>query len=81
MAEKWDVDAINKVYEEIFAEQKKTIGAMAKARNDVYALMSKEQKAQMKKVQAAQQARMQQMQALRKQRIEQMRSQQPPVNK
>jgi Spy/CpxP family protein refolding chaperone len=75
-SEKWDVDAINKVYEEIFAEQKKTITAMAKARNEVYELMTKEQKEQMKQLQEMQQARMQQMQEMRQQRIEQMRNRQ-----
>jgi len=74
MSEKWDVKEINKIYEEIFAEQKKTIAAMAKARNEVYELMTKEQKAQMKKMQEMQQARMQQMQEARQKRIEQMRS-------
>lgn len=83
MSEKWDVAAINKVYDEIFAEQKKTIESMAKARNEVYELMTKEQKEQMKKVQAAQQERMKQMREMRQQRIEQMRNrqQQPAAQK
>ena len=48
-SEKWDVDAISKIYEEIFAEQKKTIAAMAKARNAIYEQMTKEQKEAKKK--------------------------------
>ncbi|MDH3354160.1 MAG: Spy/CpxP family protein refolding chaperone, partial [Chromatiales bacterium] len=74
-SEKWDVNEINKIYDEIFAEQKKTIAAMAKARNEVVELMTKEQKEQMKKMQATQQARMQQMREMRQKRMEQMRSQ------
>lgn len=83
MSEKWDVTAINKIYDEIFAEQKKTIESMAKARNEVYEMLTKEQKSQMKKVQAAQQERMKQMREMRQQRIEQMRSrqQQPATQK
>lgn len=79
MSEKWDVNEINKIYDEIFAEQKKTIAAMARARNDVYELMTQEQKAQMKKMQEMQQARIKQMEERRAQQMEQMRSQQQPA--
>ena len=47
-ADVWDTRAITAVYDEIFAEQRKTIEAMAKARNTVYAMLSDEQRAQMK---------------------------------
>ncbi len=51
MEEKWDSKAITKVYEKMHAEQRKTIAAMAEARNKVYDLMTKEQREQMRKFQ------------------------------
>lgn len=48
MAEKWDAQAITRLYENIHAEQRKTIAAMAEARNKVYDLLTKEQREQMK---------------------------------
>lgn len=47
-ADIWDADAITAVYDEIFAEQRKTVEAMAKARNAVYRMLNEEQRAQMK---------------------------------
>lgn len=47
-ADVWDTGAITAVYDEIFAEQRNTIKAMAEARNSVFALLSEEQRAQMK---------------------------------
>jgi Spy/CpxP family protein refolding chaperone len=57
MADLWDAAAITKLYEKMHAEQRKTIAAMAEARNKVYALMSKEQRAQMKQYQQEQMKR------------------------
>lgn len=54
MAELWDAAAITKLYEQMHAEQRKTIAAMAEARNKVYALMNKEQREQMKQHQQEQ---------------------------
>jgi Spy/CpxP family protein refolding chaperone len=54
MADLWDAGAITKLYEKMHAEQRKTIAAMAEARNKVYALMTKEQRAQMKQYQQEQ---------------------------
>lgn len=54
MADKWDSKAITKLYEKMHAEQRKTIAAMAEARNKVYDLMSKEQREQMKQYQQQQ---------------------------
>lgn len=54
MAEKWDAKAITALYEKVHAEQRKTIAAMAEARNKVYDLMTKEQREQMKKFQQEQ---------------------------
>lgn len=53
-ADKWDSRAITQLYEKMHAEQRKTIGAMAEARNKVYDLMSKEQREQMKAFQQEQ---------------------------
>jgi Spy/CpxP family protein refolding chaperone len=50
-AEIWDAKAINAVYDKIFAEQRKTIEAMAKARNTIYKMLSDEQRSQMKQFQ------------------------------
>ncbi|MDH5786196.1 MAG: Spy/CpxP family protein refolding chaperone [Chromatiales bacterium] len=49
MADKWDTGAITKLYEQVHAEQRKTIAAMAEARNKVVDLMTKEQREQMKR--------------------------------
>jgi Spy/CpxP family protein refolding chaperone len=57
LADQWDATAITKLYEKMHAEQRKTIAAMAEARNKVYALMSKEQRAQMKQYQQEQMKR------------------------
>ncbi len=57
MADKWDTKAITKLYEKLHAEQRKTIAAMAEARNKVYELMSKEQREQMKASQQEQMKR------------------------
>lgn len=57
MEDKWDSAAITKLYEKMHAEQRKTIAAMAEARNKVYELMSKEQREQMKKFQQEQMER------------------------
>lgn len=57
MADIWDAGAITKLYEKMHAEQRKTIAAMAEARNKVYQLMSKEQREQMKKFQQEQMER------------------------
>lgn len=54
-ADTWDTRAIIKVYDEIFAEERNTIKAMAQARNRVYDMLSEEQRAQMR---YAQQQRM-----------------------
>lgn len=54
MADKWDTQAITKLYETMHAEQRKTIAAMAEARNKVYEMMSKEQREQMKQFQQQQ---------------------------
>jgi protein CpxP len=48
LAEQWDATAIVALYEKLHAEQRNTIAAMAEARNRVYALMSKEQREQMR---------------------------------
>lgn len=56
-ADKWDSAAITKLYEKMHAEQRKTIAAMAEARNKVYELMNKEQREQMKKFQQEQMKR------------------------
>lgn len=53
-AEKWDAAAITKLYDEMYAQQRQTIEAMAKARNMVYDLMSKEQREQMQRFQQTQ---------------------------
>lgn len=50
-AEIWDPRAITSAYDEIFAEQRKTVEAMAKARNRVYELMTPEQRQQMRQFQ------------------------------
>lgn len=47
-ADKWDAQAITGLYEKMHAEQRKTIAAMAEARNKVYELMTKKQREQMK---------------------------------
>lgn len=57
MADKWDSKAITKLYEKMHAEQRKTIAAMAEARNKVYELMTKEQREQMKTFQQEQMKR------------------------
>ncbi len=57
MQDKWDANAITKLYEQMHAEQRKTIAAMAEARNKVYELMSKEQREQMKAFQQEQMKR------------------------
>jgi Spy/CpxP family protein refolding chaperone len=57
LADQWDATAITKLYEKMHAEQRKTIAAMAEARNKVYALMSKEQREQMKQYQQEQMKR------------------------
>ena len=57
MADIWDAKAITKLYEKMHAGQRKTIAAMAEARNKVYKLMTKEQRAQMKKFQQEQMER------------------------
>jgi Spy/CpxP family protein refolding chaperone len=57
LADKWDAAAITKLYEKLQAEQRKTITAMAEARNKVYDLMSKEQREQMKRYQKEQMQR------------------------
>ena len=57
MADKWDAKAITKLYEKMHAEQRKTIAAMAEARNKVFELMTKEQREQMKKHQQEQMKR------------------------
>jgi Spy/CpxP family protein refolding chaperone len=57
MAERWDAAAITKLYEQMHAEQRKTIAAMVEARNKVYALMSKDQREQMKQHQQEQMRR------------------------
>lgn len=57
MADKWDSAAITKLYEKMHAEQRKTIAAMAEARNKVYDLMSAEQRKQMKQFQQEQMKR------------------------
>ncbi len=54
MADKWDARAITKLYETMHAEQRKTIAAMAEARNKVYEMMSKEQREQMRQYQQQQ---------------------------
>jgi protein CpxP len=56
-SDKWDASAITKLYEKMHAEQRKTITAMAKARNKVYDMMSREQREQMKKFQQEQMKR------------------------
>ena len=63
MEEKWDSNAITKLYEKMHAEQRKTIAAMAEARNKVIELMTKEQREQMKKFQQQQMERFGQPQA------------------
>lgn len=57
MAELWDAAAITRLYETLHAEQRKTIAAMAEARNKVYALLSKEQRKQMQQSQQEQMRR------------------------
>ena len=57
MADIWDAKAITKLYEKMHAGQRKTIAAMAEARNKVYKLMTKEQREQMKKFQQEQMER------------------------
>ncbi len=57
MQDMWDARAITKLYEQMHAEQRKTIGAMAEARNKVYELMSKDQREQMKTFQQEQMKR------------------------
>jgi Spy/CpxP family protein refolding chaperone len=57
MAERWDSAAITKLYEQMHAEQRKTIAAMAEARNKVYEIMTKEQREQMKRFQQEQMQR------------------------
>lgn len=57
MEEKWDSTAITRLYEKMHAEQRKTIAAMAEARNKVIELMTKEQREQMKKFQQEQMER------------------------
>ncbi|MBF0470104.1 MAG: Spy/CpxP family protein refolding chaperone [Gammaproteobacteria bacterium] len=44
LAEYWDVAAIDAAYGEIFKRQQQTFRAMAEARNEIYALLSPEQK-------------------------------------
>ena len=57
MADIWDAGAITKLYEKMHAEQRKTIAAMAEARNKVYQLMSQQQREQMKVFQQEQMKR------------------------
>lgn len=56
-ADKWDTRAITSLYEKMHAEQRKTIAAMADARNKVYEMMTKEQRQQMKQFQQEQMKR------------------------
>jgi Spy/CpxP family protein refolding chaperone len=57
LEERWDAKAITQLYEKMHAEQRKTIAAMAEARNKVYDLMSEEQREQMRKFQQQQMQR------------------------
>jgi Spy/CpxP family protein refolding chaperone len=50
-ADVWDSEAITAAYEAIFAQQRKTIEAMAKARNRIHGMLSAEQRAQMSRLQ------------------------------
>ncbi len=56
-ADKWDAAAITKLYEKMHAEQRRTIAAMAEARNRVYDMLTKEQREQMKRAQQEQMQR------------------------
>ena len=69
MADKWDSAAITKLYEKMHAEQRRTIAAMAEARNKVVEMMSKEQREQMKKYQKEQLEQMKRFQQQQKERF------------
>jgi len=47
-ADTWDTKAILALYDQIFAAERSTIEAMATARNKIYGMLSKEQRAQMR---------------------------------
>jgi Spy/CpxP family protein refolding chaperone len=50
-ADLWDAQAILALYDEIFAQQRRTIEAMAESRNRIHAMLSTEQRAQLKRIQ------------------------------